>query len=118
MPVAIRKLYYSISEVSEITGLEAYVLRFWETEFRILTPAKNRSGNRIYTERDIQVVQVIKALLREKGYSIEAANDLLKLKTLDSLFAELRQPDLKTQKREALLSIRGELVELLNQLRS
>jgi hypothetical protein len=49
----IRKLYYSISEVAEITGLEAHVLRYWETEFEQLRPKKNRAGNRVYTDRDI-----------------------------------------------------------------
>ncbi len=47
------KLYYSISEVSRITGLEPYVLRYWEIEFSVLKPKKNRSGNRTYTQKDI-----------------------------------------------------------------
>ena len=57
----IRKLYHSISEVAELTDLEAHVLRYWETEFEQLRPKKNRAGNRVYTERDIATV-VRKAL--------------------------------------------------------
>ena len=62
----IKKLYYSISEVSKITGLEQYVLRYWETEFEQLNPSKNRAGNRIYTNREIKTILYIKKLLREE----------------------------------------------------
>lgn len=73
----IKKLYYSISEVSKITGLEQYVLRYWESEFEQLKPAKNRAGNRIYTNRDIKLVLHIKHLLREERYTIEGAKQIL-----------------------------------------
>ncbi|MBI2416539.1 MAG: MerR family transcriptional regulator, partial [Ignavibacteriales bacterium] len=55
---SIKKLYYSISEVSKITEVEQYVLRYWETEFEGLNPQKNRAGNRAYTNKDIQLVLV------------------------------------------------------------
>src|SRR5512146_2436955 len=74
---AIRKLYYSISEVSKMTGLEQYVLRYWETEFDQLKPAKNRAGNRIYTSKDIKLILFIKKLLREERYTIEGAKQVL-----------------------------------------
>lgn len=74
----IKKLYYSISEVSKITDLEQYVLRYWETEFDELKPSKNRAGNRIYTSRDIQLILYIKKLLREDHYTIEGAKLLVK----------------------------------------
>ena len=73
----IRKLYYSISEVSKITGLEQYVLRYWETEFDQLNPAKNRAGNRIYTNKDIKLIMHIKTLLRDEKYTIEGAKKVL-----------------------------------------
>ena len=75
---AMKKLYYSISEVSRITELEQYVLRYWETEFEQLRPAKNLSGNRIYTNRDIKLILYIKKLLREEKYTIEGAKKLIK----------------------------------------
>jgi DNA-binding transcriptional MerR regulator len=76
--LTIPKLYYSISEVSRITGLEQYVLRYWETEFEELSPQKNRAGNRIYSNKDITFILRIKDLLREKRYTIEGAKQILK----------------------------------------
>jgi DNA-binding transcriptional MerR regulator len=76
--LGIKKLYYSISEVSKITDLEQYVLRYWESEFEQLKPAKNRAGNRIYTNRDIKLILHIKKLLRDERYTIEGAKQVLK----------------------------------------
>ena len=75
--LSIKKLYYSISEVSKITSVEQYVLRYWETEFEQLKPQKNRAGNRIYTNKDIQLIMHIKGLLRERKYTIEGARKIL-----------------------------------------
>ena len=75
---SMKKLYYSISEVSKITELEQYVLRYWETEFELLKPAKNLAGNRIYTNKDIKLILQIKKLLRNEKYTIEGAKKLLK----------------------------------------
>ena len=73
----LKKLYYSISEVSKITGLEQYILRYWESEFEILKPGKNRAGNRIYTNKDINLILRIKKLLRDEKYTIEGAKKIL-----------------------------------------
>jgi len=70
---AIKRLYYSITEVSRITNLKPYVLRYWETEFADLRPAKNRAGNRIYKKSDIRLVFLIKRLLYQEKYTIEGA---------------------------------------------
>jgi len=75
--LTIKKLYYSISEVSKITGLEQYVLRYWENEFEQLKPQKNRAGNRIYTNKDIQLILFLKKLLREEKYTIDGAKKVL-----------------------------------------
>ena len=75
--LSIKKLYYSISEVSKITDIEQYVLRYWETEFEQLSPQKNRAGNRIFTNKDIRLILYIKELLREKKYTIEGAKKIL-----------------------------------------
>ncbi len=74
----IKKLYYSISEVSRLVGEEHYVLRYWETEFDQLKPQKNRAGNRIYTQKDIAVIRAIKKLLRDNRYTIDGAKDIMK----------------------------------------
>ena len=72
------KMYHSISEVAGMLGLEAYVLRFWEKEFSQLRPKKNRAGNRVYQQKDIDLLIQIKYLLYEKGFTIEGARNYLK----------------------------------------
>jgi DNA-binding transcriptional MerR regulator len=89
----IKKLYYSISEVSRITDLEQYVLRYWESEFEELKPAKNRAGNRIYTNRDIKLILFIKKLLREERYTIEGAKQVLKSYQADAAEEEVPKLD-------------------------
>ena len=74
----IKKLYYSISEVSEITGLKQYVLRYWETEFSQLKPGKNRAGNRIYLSHDVDTIMEIKSLLYDRKFTIKGAQQHLK----------------------------------------
>lgn len=76
-PMGIKKLYYSISEVSKIADLEQYVLRYWESEFEQLKPQKNRAGNRVYTNKDIKLILHIKKLLRDERYTIEGAKQVL-----------------------------------------
>ena len=73
----IKKLYYSISEVSEITELKQYVLRYWETEFSQLKPSKNRAGNRVFRPKDIKLVLLVKHLLYEKKFTIDGARQRL-----------------------------------------
>ena len=75
----IKKLYYSISEVSEVTGLKQYVLRYWETEFSQLKPEKNRAGNRIYRSHDIDTIMKIKSLLYDRKFTIKGAQQHLKI---------------------------------------
>jgi DNA-binding transcriptional MerR regulator len=71
------KLFYKISEVSKLTGLEAYVLRYWETEFPTLRPKKGRGGQRVYEKKDIELVLQIKKLLYDDGMTIAGARKLL-----------------------------------------
>ncbi|MBN2281908.1 MAG: MerR family transcriptional regulator [Candidatus Marinimicrobia bacterium] len=78
--MAIKKLYYSIGEVADMIGVKPHVLRYWESEFSILTPSKNRAGNRIYKEKDVLIVRFIKDLLYNKKFTIEGAK--LKLTNL------------------------------------
>src|SRR5260370_12646552 len=71
------KLFFKIGEVCEITDTQPYVLRYWESEFPALAPAKNSSGQRIYRRRDIETVLRIKQLLYEEGFTIAAAKNRL-----------------------------------------
>ena len=72
------KLYYSISEVAEIAGVKAHVLRYWESEFPSLKPRKTRTGSRRYRPADIEEVQAIKELLYEQGFKIAGARKMLR----------------------------------------
>jgi DNA-binding transcriptional MerR regulator len=99
--------FFSIGEVCELTDLKPHVLRYWESQFRFLSPAKNRSGNRVYQRREIELILLVKHLLYTEKYTIEgarqkvdehrkggelraAARAALTLQTLDSLEAELK----------------------------
>lgn len=65
--------FYSIGEVCELTDLKPHVLRYWESQFRFLNPAKNRSGNRVYQRKEIELIQLVKHLLYNEKYTIEGA---------------------------------------------
>ena len=84
----IKKLYYSIGEVSEMVGLKSYVLRYWETEFKQLSPPKNRAGNRTYRQKDIDLILKIKDLLHGKKFTIEGARSVVSGKSVAELPTE------------------------------
>lgn len=73
----VKKAYYSIGEVCEITGLKPHVLRYWETQFKILRPKKNRAGNRVFRPEDIELILLVKHLLYEKKFTIDGAQQKL-----------------------------------------
>ncbi len=96
----LKKLYYSISEVSKITDLEQYILRYWETEFDQLKPSKNRAGNRIYTNKEIKLILEIKKLLREEKYTIEGAKRILQDPNYKGEEIEQQREEPKIEKKE------------------
>ncbi|MBI3566868.1 MAG: MerR family transcriptional regulator [Gemmatimonadetes bacterium] len=69
--------FFSIGDVCELTELKPHVLRYWESQFRFLSPAKNRSGNRVYQRREIEMVQLVKHLLYTEKYTIDGARQKL-----------------------------------------
>jgi len=71
------EVFYTIGEVSEKTGIKPYILRYWEKEFPFLQPIKNKAGHRLYTKRDIFIIDNIKALLYRSGYSIQGAKKVM-----------------------------------------
>lgn len=106
------KRYFKISEVSAITGLEPYVLRYWETEFPKIKPARSRSGQRLYRKRDIETILEIKDLLYRKRYTIAGAKqDLIKRQKEHSPPADDTQPLTLEQVRTELLAIRDLLMK-------
>jgi DNA-binding transcriptional MerR regulator len=72
-----KRLYYKIGEACRALGIQPYVLRYWETEFPALTPSKSRSGQRVYSEKELEVIRRIKELLYEEGYTIAGAKKKL-----------------------------------------
>ena len=71
------KMFFRIGEVSEITGVKPYVLRYWESEFRLLRPNKNKSGQRVYRRRDVETVIEIRDLLHQRKFTIAGAKKWL-----------------------------------------
>ena len=107
------KLYFKIGEVSELLGVEPYVLRYWESEFPVLSPKKSGTGHRLYRRKDVELLLRIKHLLYEKRFTIEGARQ--------SLQSEARSPKPKPVKRlqqdlfatDPLPEIRRELADIL-----
>jgi DNA-binding transcriptional MerR regulator len=75
------KLYFKVGEVSSIVGVPAYVLRFWESEFKKISPKRTSSGQRLYRKKDVELILWIKHLLYEKKFTIEGAKQRLKVKS-------------------------------------
>lgn len=72
------KLYYSIGEVAEMFEVNASLVRFWEKEFDVLKPKKNKKGNRLFTQEDLKNLKIIYHLVKVKGYTLQGAKDQLK----------------------------------------
>ena len=75
-PIA-KKEYYSIGDVCDLTGLKPHVLRYWETQFELLHPTKNRAGNRVYRPKEIELILLVKHLLYERKFTIDGARQRL-----------------------------------------
>lgn len=111
-PIA-KKAYYSIGEVCDLTGLKDHVLRYWETQFDVLNPTKNRAGNRVYRPKEIELIVLVKHLLYEEKYTIEGARKKLQEMRSSGELAEERQDILEP---EVIAGLKAELRELLDVL--
>jgi DNA-binding transcriptional MerR regulator len=105
--------FFSIGEVCELTGLKPHVLRYWESQFRFLSPAKNRSGNRVYQRREVDLIMLVKHLLYTEKYTIEGARQ--------KVDERRKGGDLKIAARgalavEALVALEDDLKEMLTVL--
>lgn len=112
------KMYYSISEVSDMTGVKPHVLRYWETEFPTLRPKKNRAGNRNYRPKDIKAVLVIRDLLYKEKFTISGARKKLQehYGNPDPIIDQMQIPFSDPHARQILLSIKNELFDLRKML--
>ena len=113
MASGIRKLYYSIREVSDMTGLKPHVLRYWESEFEQLRPKKNRAGNRAYTDPDIDLVRRIQRLVHDDKYTLEGARQVLAREADGEEAFEAAVSELS---REDLVDLRAFLADVLRRL--
>ncbi|MCH7612343.1 MAG: MerR family transcriptional regulator [Candidatus Marinimicrobia bacterium] len=113
-PKQIKKLYYSIGEVSELTGLKPYVLRYWETEFKQLSPPKNRAGNRTYRQKDIDTILLIKDLLYTRKFTIKGAKSQLKTsESIEEIVESTSTIDHHNGSTEILVKVKQELESLI-----
>jgi DNA-binding transcriptional MerR regulator len=116
------KLFFKIGEVCEITDTQPYVLRYWESEFPALAPAKNSSGQRIYRRRDIETVLRIKQLLYDEGFTIAGAKKKLEAEMAGRVVtplppgAEAPTPEAGADRVQALRQVREQLREILTLL--
>lgn len=113
MAKPLKRLFYKIGEVCELCGVEPHVLRFWEAEFRILSPTRNRSGQRIYRQKDLEMVERIKQLLYDEGYTIAGARKLLVSNKADTEGLPLFKPAPKPERKEVVREIKQGLQEIL-----
>ena len=106
------KLFFRIGEVSAMLGLEAYVLRYWETEFPSLSPKKSGTGHRLYRRKDVELLLKIKHLLYERRFTIDGARQYLQAEAKNA-----HQKDIKQEQQilfsDPLPEIRRELAEIL-----
>ncbi|MCP4548819.1 MAG: MerR family transcriptional regulator [bacterium] len=111
------RLYWSISDVADLTGVKPHVLRYWETEFPTLKPKKNSAGNRHYRERDVELVLAIKHLLYNDQFTIKGARQRLnETRKVRELLNQLEIPFATADQRQALLEIKRDLVQLRKDL--
>jgi DNA-binding transcriptional MerR regulator len=110
------KLYYRIGEVAGIVGVEPHVLRYWETEFRSIKPQKSAKGQRIYSRRDVETLIKVRELLYAHKFTIAGAKKKLREGGIEPPSPDEGVSSEEAQRlRDALLSIRGELVQLMEQ---
>src|ERR1700741_1318859 len=105
------KIYFKIGEVSEIVGVEPYVLRYWETEFELLKPSKAPSRHRLYKKKDVELLLEIKRLLYSEGFTIEGARKRLKENKKEEK-DQLKLPLADQKYRNALVKLRKDLESL------
>ena len=104
----IEKKYYTIGEVAGLMGVATSLIRFWETEFDLIKPKKNRKGNRQFTKEDVENVRLIYHLVKEKGYTLQGAREFLK--------ANSKKAKDTLEMIDAMRNVRTFLIKLRNEL--
>jgi DNA-binding transcriptional MerR regulator len=118
-PISYDRLYYRIGEVSRITGLKPHVLRYWESEFKVIKPHKGGSLQRLYRRKDLDLILKIKKLLYEEGFTIAGAKKKIRdLERLENKQLKLKLVEKKSNGKdhELLASVKEELKGIRNML--
>jgi DNA-binding transcriptional MerR regulator len=105
---ALTKLYYTIGEVAEMFDVSKSLIRYWESEFSILKPGKNRKGDRRFTKQNIEQLAIIYHLVKEKGYTLDGAKNEIK-SNRSAQKARIQLLDKLTQIRDNLTNLKGKL---------
>jgi len=111
------KLYFKIGEVADLLGVEPYVLRYWETEFPVLSPKKSGTGHRLYRRKDVELLLRIKHLLYDKRFTIEGARQSLQAEARAPKKRAARQEQRELFAEDPLPEIRRELADILTILK-
>jgi DNA-binding transcriptional MerR regulator len=106
--------FFSIGDVCTLTDLKPHVLRYWESQFRFLSPAKNRSGNRVYQRREIELIVLVKHLLYTEKYTIEGARQKVDEHRKGGELRSASRAALTVQTLESLEAERRDLLRLLD----
>jgi len=107
------KLYFKIGEVSQIAGVEPYILRYWESEFKLIKPYRTKTNQRLYRKKDVESVLKIKKMLYEQKFTIAGAKKKLKENTEPATHEQLPLGFINPEYLDALKSTRNELKEII-----
>lgn len=111
------RLYYSISEVSDLIGVKPHVLRYWETQFKMLRPKKGRGGARMYRRRDVETLYEIKQLLYDQRFTIAGARRRILDGKQEEGKDQIELPFSKLDREEMVRSLKADMENLLTMLR-
>ena len=116
-PVPAGRLYYSISEVSDMMGVKPHVLRYWESQFKMLRPKKGRGGARMYRRRDVEILFEIRSLLYDQRFTIAGARRKMLDDRANGEKEQIVMPFQKLERDEMVRNIRRDLEEVLHLLK-
>ena len=105
----IEKIFFQIGEVAEMFGVNQSLIRFWEKEFDILKPRKNKKGNRLFTQKDLDNLYIIYNLVKERGYTLQGAKEMLKSEKIDDTTKKIEIVNSLEKVKSFLLELKNEL---------
>ncbi|MCX8068875.1 MAG: MerR family transcriptional regulator [Thermodesulfovibrionales bacterium] len=110
------KLFYKIGEVSKIVGLQTHIIRYWESVFPLIKPKKSKSGQRVYTQKEIDLLLYIKKLQKEEGYKIEGIKKKINEKVSDTKASDTHKEITEIKGKELVSFVKDRLNKILSQM--